>query len=122
MKITNIKIGIMGTVEFDGQCAGMRKPQSFIVYPMDKSGEIISVQSDKRFGRIDLATGAGLLSANRAQYANSIWLSLCEAHGTAVKIQLAIEDLQTLRGWIRKSGGLLVGGCVVSDNTGAMAL
>ena len=112
----------MGTVSFDGQCQGMRKPQDFIVYPMQDSGEIIRIQSDHRFGRLDLATGKGVLSANRKQYANGMFLAWCEANGQAVALELAPEDLQTLRGWIKSSAGLLVGGCVKCDNTGAFAL
>lgn len=113
----------MGTVEFDGQFPGMRKPQDFIVYPMQDSGETITIQSDKRFGRIDLATGNGIVSASRAQYANSIWLAICMRDKTAVSFELPAEDCQTLRQWIKSTGGLLVGSsCVLSDNTGAMAL
>jgi len=122
MRINNCKKNIMGTVSFDGLTKGMRKPQDFIVYPMQDSGEVVTIQSDHRFGKLDLATGRGVLSANRAQYANSIWLSLCIATKNAIQIQVCAEDLQTLRGWIKSTGGLLVGGCVQSDNTGALAL
>lgn len=122
-KISNCKRGIMGTVEFDGQFTGMRKAQDFVVYPMQDSGNIISIQSDHRFGRIDLATGKGTLSANRAQYANSIWLAVCMAQKGAVDIDLAHEDLQTLRGWIKSSGGICIGSSFIKcDNTGAIAL
>lgn len=121
--ITNCKRNCMGTVSFDGKFPGMRKPQDFIVYPMQDSGEIITIQSDHRFGSIDLATGKGILSANRAQYANSIWLAICRATKTAIAIELAAEDLQTLRGWIKSTGGTEVGTAgVVCDNTGALAL
>jgi hypothetical protein len=126
MKITNCKKNCMGTISFDGLFKGMRKPQDFIVYPMQDSGENIAIQSDHRFGKIDLATGAGVLSENRAQYANHPWFQLCLLRGTAVQIQLAAEDLQTLRGWIKSTGGPMVGGNnalrIFCDNTGAMAL
>lgn len=90
---------------------------------MQDSGEIILIQSEHRFGRLDIATGTGILSANRKQYANGIWLSICQRNGTAEVVHLATEDLQTLRGWIKSSGGLLVGKSFVKcDNTGAMAL
>lgn len=113
----------MGTVSFDGQFPGMNKPQDFIVYPMQDSGEGITIQSDKRFGQIDLETGTGILSASRAQYANSIWLAICIGARTAIPFELPAEELQTLRQWIKSTGGLLVGESIVkSDNTGAMAL
>ena len=123
IKITNCKRGIMGTVEFDGQFPGMRKSQEFIVYPMQNSGEEISVQSDHRWVQINLATGKGVISANRASYANRPWLLFCVATGTAVAFQLEAEELQTLRQWVKSTGGIEVGSSIVkSDNTGALAL
>ncbi len=113
----------MGTVSFLGQFQGMRKPQDFIVYPMQDSGTEIMVQSDHRFGMIDLETGKGVMSANRAQYANSLFLSLCIANRTAIAFTLEGEDLQNLRTWIKSTGGVEVGSSFVkSDNTGALAL
>lgn len=122
-QITNCKKNIMGTVSFDGLFTGMRKAQDFIVYPMQDSGTIISIQSDHRFGRLDLETGRGILSANRAQYANSMHLAACVATKTAVAITLDAEELQTLRGWVKSTGGIHVGTSFVKcDNTGALAL
>ncbi len=113
----------MGTVSFDGKCAGMRKPQDFIVYPMQNAGEIIDIQSDHRFGQIDLATGQGVLSANRAQYANAMWLGLSVIQKTAVDVELSTQSLTTFRQWIKSTGGVEVGSSFVKcDNTGALAL
>lgn len=44
MKTSNYRRNIMGTVSFDGIAPGMRKPQDFIVCPMQDSGEQISIQ------------------------------------------------------------------------------
>lgn len=113
----------MGTVSFDGQFPGMNKPQDFIIYPMQDSGEEVVIQSGHRFGRISLATGEAILSANRSQYANGVWLTVCRMRGTAKTFTVPAEDLQTLRGWIKSTGGVLVGESFVkSDNTGALAL
>lgn len=114
---------IMGTVSFDGKFGSMRKAEDFIVYPMHDSGTEIRIQSSHRFGRIDLDTGKGIISARRAQYANAVWLQLCQIHGKAEAIKLAEEDRQTLRQWIKSTGGLLVGSSFVkTENTGALAL
>lgn len=122
-QVTNCHKNIMGTVSFDGQFPGMNKPQDFIVYPMQDSGEKIRIQSDHRFGLVNLSTGAGVISANRAQYANGMWLQLCQIRGTAKNFTLSVEDVQTLRQWVKSTGGLLVGESFVkSDNTGAIAL
>ena len=121
--ITNCHKNIMGTASFDGKFPGMNKPQDFIVYPMQDSGNQIKIQSDHRFGLIDLGCGAGVISANRAQYANDLWLQLCQMRGTAKKFTLATEDMQTLRQWVKSTGGIEVGTSLVkSDNTGALAL
>lgn len=121
--ISNCRKGIMGTVEFDGKFPSMRKTQDFIVYPMQESGSVITIQSEHRFGQIDLETGRGIISANRGQYANSLWLALCKMQKTAVEFTLVAEDAQTLRQWVKSTGGLAVGrSIVISDNTGAMAL
>jgi hypothetical protein len=121
--ITACKRNIMGTVSFDGKFPGMRKPQDFIVYPMQDSGENITIQSNHRFGKIDLGTGEGIISENRAQYATSITLSLSIMKKTAVHFTLATEDRETLRQWIKSTGGVEVGASFVKcDNTGALAL
>ncbi len=122
-QITNCHRNIMGTVSFDAKFAGMRKAQDFIVYPMQDSGETITIQSEHRFGKLDLATGKGIISANRAQYANGIWLQICLVNKTASLFKVAADDLQTLRGWIKSTGGIEVGASFVKcDNTGALAL
>lgn len=113
----------MGTISFDGHFPKMRKPQDFIVYPMQDSGTRIYIQSEHRFGTLDLDTGNGILSANRAQYANDLWLAMSVANKTAVRFTLATEERETLRQWIKSTGGTAVGSSIViSDNTGALAL
>lgn len=90
---------------------------------MQDSGPNITIQSDHRFGQIDLDTGKGVLSANRAQYANGVWLGLCVINGTAIDVQLSIVDRDLLRCWIKSTGGIEVGASFVKcDNTGALAL
>jgi hypothetical protein len=55
-KITNIRRNCMGTVSFDGLFSGMRKPQTFDVYPINAQSDKnkILVQSDTRIGYINL--------------------------------------------------------------------
>lgn len=122
--ISNCHKNRMGTLSFDGLFPGMRKPADFIVYPMHDSGTEIRIQSDNRFGRVDLDTGAVVLSANSGSaHAGGTWLTLCEIRGTAQRFTLAVEDRQTLRQFVKSTGGLLVGSSIVlTDNTGAMAL
>jgi hypothetical protein len=117
--IRNCRKGIMGTVCFDGQFPGMRKPQEFIVYPMQDSGTVITIQSDTRIAQLDLDTGKLLLSESRPNGAYFVHLQI----GKRTVHALPAEDVQTLRGWIRATGGVEVGESFVkSDNTGALAL
>jgi hypothetical protein len=39
-----------------------------------------------------------------------------------VFVQLAVEQRETLRQWVKSTGGLEVGGVVKCDKTGALAL
>lgn len=109
----------MGTVSFSGKFTGMRKPQEFIVYPMQDSGETITIQSNTRIGQIDLSTGALSLSAPHSSGAYFLHLQTDKlTHET-----LPAEEVQTLRQWIKSTGGLLVGSSIVqSENIGAIGL
>ena len=124
--ITNCKRNSLGTLDFTAKLGKMRKADEFIVYPMQDSTTEIRIQSDHRFGRVDLDTGEGILSASRAQYANGTWLTCCMIRGTAERFTLDVEDREQLRQWVKSTGGVLVGGNnalrVHCDNTGALAL
>lgn len=117
--ITNCKINCMGTVDFDGKFNGMRKAQDFIVYPMQDSGSLITIQSDTRIGVINLETGEVKMSQSHASGAYGVHLS----SDTLIRSVVPQEDLMTLRGWINKSGGVEVGKLhVICDNTGALSV
>lgn len=62
--LNNIHKNNMGTVSFDGKFDGMRKPQDFIVYPMQAGDDLskISIQSDTRYGHIYLDDGRVFMS------------------------------------------------------------
>lgn len=121
--IENIRKNIMGTTSFDMRIQGMRKSQDFIVYPM-QSGEknnTIRIQSDHRFGYLNLETGKGELSANYPQYANSARFAMDKATGKSVSFELRNVDNEALRLFIFTTAGNLVGSSVVkSDNSNAI--
>jgi hypothetical protein len=123
MIITNIRKNIMGTASFDGQAPGMRKPQDFIVYPMQDAGTVIDIQSSNYWGQIDLATGEVLVSTRATGHAGRDWLAYCQIAGITSTYHVALETLAALRACIKSTGGLEVGLSIVkSDNTGALAL
>lgn len=54
MKLTDLRKNNIGTVYFNYQPPGCRKPQDFIVYPMQNSANVAKIQSDKMAGYIRL--------------------------------------------------------------------
>ena len=115
--ITNYHKNIMGTLSFDLKVKGMRKPQDFIVYPIREKTDTISIQSDKKFGEINILTGKGILSkSGSAMY----HLSLDKARSNVNEFQLSKGEVQELKTQIKSTTGKSVGGSFVkSDNSAA---
>ncbi len=114
--LANLHRNCMGTTSFDGRFPGMRKSQDFIVYPMREHAEYAQIQSDTRIGRIDIATGAVLLSPPRAGGSYGVHLALA-----TVVCTLPAEDLLLLKAHIFGSAGAHVGtnGVMYTDNSAA---
>jgi len=117
--IHKIRKNIMGTVSFSAKFPGMRKEQEFIAYPMQDSGQQIKVQSDTRMGMINFESGKVCMSVPHSGGAYFIHLQTDK-----LKVfDLSIEEIQTLKMWIKSTGGVSVGSAhCYSDNTGAIAL
>ncbi len=115
--IKNIKIGMTGTVCFDGKFKGMRKSQDFVTYPMKDYDGKAKIQSDTRFGFIDLKTGEVSMSKPRANYANYVWYQMSDK----VISQLTEEELEAFKAFIFDSAGPMAGnnGLMFCDNSGA---
>jgi len=61
--------------DYTFKVANMRKEQEFTLYPYT-GGDIIHLQSDKRFMQVNLRTGEALINGNNQNYANSMSLVL----------------------------------------------
>jgi hypothetical protein len=119
VKISNMKRNIMGTLSFDMKVEGMKLPQDFIVYPMNAGDTSIKIQSDKRFGRLNLSTGEGIMNKKNVNNASSIHLS----RGDNMTFKLTSSQLSSLKNAIKNTGGKSVGNAgISSDNSGAMEL
>jgi len=119
--INNIRKNGMGTSSFDMKMPNMRKPQDFIVYPMSKNSDWteIHIQSENRFGKLNLLTGKGIMSTPKG-YANSLHLMVCEIRKQATEFEVSAEDLATLKAAIKTTAGDKVGNYgLVSDNSAA---
>ena len=112
----------MGTISFDAKFSKMRKGQDFIVYPMQESSNYISVQSDTRFGRINLDDGVVIMSKGHPNGVGFAGFQLDIIRKESISDNLPMEDLQNLRTWIKSTGGVEVGGIVKSCNIGAIGI
>lgn len=122
--IANINKNRMGTTSFMGKLGKMRKEQSFVVYPIhsDMNGETITIQSEHRFGIIKVESGATLMSANHAQYANYTALQSDLINGKAERFTIEKDALEPLLAFIRGTAGAMVGNNgmrVFTDNSNA---
>src|SRR3990167_9688924 len=120
MTISNLRKNRMGTVSFDAQFNGMRKPQDFIVYPMHagNAAESALVQSDTRIGRIHLETGNVIMSPSRQGGSYNVHLMLCKPAGT-----LSAEELLLLKAAIFSTASGKAGNNamhVYTDNSAAL--
>lgn len=122
--ITNIKMNSVGTASFDAKFGKMRKAQNFVTYPIhsDMNGETITIQSEHRFAIVKVASGDTLMSANHAQYANSMRLQCDIIDGKAERFTIDKGILEPLLAFIRGTAGSMVGNncmAVYTDNSNA---
>lgn len=117
-ELINVKNNIMGTTTLEMKIKGMRKPQNFIVYPIsaEQANKPIMIQSDTRFGFLDLSTGEGLMSQSHANGAYSYHFQTDKK----VHFKLSETDVQRIKSDLSKKASSKVGNSVVfSDNSGA---
>lgn len=62
-------------MEINIKIANLKKEQEFTLYPYT-GGDIIYLQSDKRFIRANLKTGEAVINAKNRNYANSVYLQI----------------------------------------------
>lgn len=98
--------------DYTMQVANMRKAQDFTLYPYTGGDEIL-LQSDKRFARVNLRTGEGIIDSKNHNYPNSITLAM-----SGVKFQLP-DDIKTkIQGflWHNKGKDGNIKGVVTFEN------
>lgn len=121
--LANIRKNRMGTVSFDATFPGQRKAQDFIVYPLHAGNptDRILVQSDKRIGHIDLATGAVALSPSRAGGSYATHLHLAAPVGS-----LSAEEIFLLKAQIfataHGDAGRSINRVIGTDNSAAIEI
>lgn len=85
MELVKYYVNCLGTVSFVAKFGKMKKAEEFTTYPMQSKDDTktIYLQSSHRWAEMNAETGAVVISARRAQYANSMFLMLCKMNGTA---------------------------------------
>ena len=112
MEIIKSEKNCLGTMEFTLKMGKMKKAEEFVTYPIQKddNGDIVRLQSHHRWAELNTRTGVIELSARRAQYANSMWLMVCKANGTAETDCATAEQLEQICSAIRKTASPRAGG------------
>ena len=126
MEIISAKKNCLGTMSFTLKMGKMKKAEEFVTYPIQRgdNGEKVYLQSHHRWAELNTKTGAVQLSARRAQYANSEWLAMCKAIGTAETDNATEEQLGEMLSAIRGTASPNAGsnGIMYCDNSNANAV
>jgi hypothetical protein len=115
--IKEIKGNIMGTTSIVMKLKGMRKFQSFIVYPVNSNDiDRIIIQSDTRIGYLYTKTGLMTITKSFPNGAYAPHLAMEELK----EYTLSSEQLKELKTAINGTSGKSVGSSFVKcDNSGA---
>lgn len=120
-ELLNISKNIMGTISIDLKIKGMRKPQDFIFYPINKESKYLLIQSETRIAKINL-DGCGLMSKSHQNGAYFMHLSIDKL----TPFQFSKTDWQQIVDYIglteSHEAGKKENGIIHSDNTGAKSI
>jgi hypothetical protein len=120
-QLTSIKKNILGTLDINLKVKGMRKEQSFSVYPINKDTKQITIQSDKRIAIIDL-NGKGKMSKNHQNGAYFHHLQI----DVLTPFEFSSNDWDNIKKQIgltaNKNAGKKENGVISSDNSSAKSI
>jgi len=125
MEIISKKKNCLGTMSFTLKLGKMKKAEEFVVYPLQRNddGGKVCLQSNHRWAELNTRNGELILSARRAQYANSMWLLECRLKGTAENDKATEVQLNEMLSAIRGTASPKAGGnnilCMYCDNSNA---
>ncbi len=123
-KIGKLGVNCLGTTDINMTVPGARKEQEFTVYPISRGEDarVITIQSETRFGRIDLSTGTGTVTPAHRGGAFGPHYTRALINGTMVKFDISIEDVNRIKMQIFGTTDSEAGGRtgVFSDNSGAV--
>lgn len=112
MELITMNKNCMGTMDFTLKLGKMKKAEKFCTYPIQKDAnwDILYLQSAHRWAEVNTRTGKVTLSARRAQYANSVWLTCCRLNGTCEEDTIPCDTLENMLDAIRGTASPMAGG------------
>jgi hypothetical protein len=120
-ELLNISKNIMGTISIDLKIKGMRKPQDFIFYPINKDSNSLIIQSDTRIAKINL-DGLGAMSKSHQNGAYFHHLNIDKL----TPFQFLKSDWKQIVEYIglteSAQAGKVENGIIHSDNSGAKSI
>lgn len=100
----------MSFKHFSFKVANMRTEQSFIIYPYS-GGDECMLQSDKRFCRLNLRTGGGIINSKNENYANSIKLAM-----SPLPFTMPENVLIEIKAYLWNNNGVISNGVLSIEN------
>jgi hypothetical protein len=128
MIIVSMKKNCLGTMDFTIKMGKMKKAEEFTTYPIAKDDDaaVLRLQSSHRWAEMNTKTGEVIMSARRAQYANSVWLMCCKLNHTTESDKATEEQLEQMLSAIRGTASPMAGGdnilSMYCDNSNAIRL
>lgn len=118
VQVESIRKNIMGTLSIEMKIQGMRKSQEFIVYPITKDSDSITIQSDTRIAVVN-RDGQGKCSKSHPNGAYFHHLSL----DPLTPFEFSKADWRQIVEYTGLTEGASVGDSVVkTDNSGAKSI
>lgn len=91
MKLENIKKDILG-YSFTAKFPGMKKPQTFSVYPATENSVHRCIQSENRIGYIDTSSGKVIVTKALTHHPGFVAFQVAQARGQLVRD--SIENIE----------------------------
>lgn len=115
----------LGTMSFVLKMVKMKKAEEFCTYPIQygDGGDVVYLQSEHRWAEMHTDSGRVVMSARRAQYADSAWMVVCKVKGTTETDFATPEQLETMLNAVRGTASPMAGGnnilSIYCDNSNA---
>jgi hypothetical protein len=116
-ELINLSKNCLGSIDIEMKIKGMRKSQSFCVYPISKESKNITIQSETRIAQVNL-NGEGLCSKPHASGAYFLHLQMDKL----TPFKFAPNDWRQIVEYIGLTEGEGSNPVIKMDNTGVKSI